>query len=380
MGRSVVVRARGHREIRATHGKTLELTRETGISARATCVVGVAAELEPGEVGLLRGRVTVTVEAAGRSATGSAVVNPGHDVRDRLVIRRSRWSDVDTLAVGSTLTADDLDPGLAAALTDPDTVVTLTVTEAGPVPPLVLLVAADGAAPGGRLGRFAAAARSTVDLCRLGRGRLPLGDLEPGATVVARLPARSSAGSPELAAWFAAAAERGARFAATDLVWPLPALAAAGLPPAPAVWSGHVGKRELRDPAVADLLAAPPVPVACEVPVGEAAAVLARVAGADPAHRVAVGDDALDVGIAVEWLAAGDAAASIAGRTAETVPVVVPSRPGGARRLEVDAVLRALAAAGVAPRTLSEALAPLGISRRQIYDTTSSSVGKRETS
>lgn len=364
----MVVRARGHREIRATHGKTLELTGEAEISGRATCVVGVAAELEPGDVGLLRGAVSITLAAGGRSASGTAVINPDHGVRDRLVIRRSEWADADTLAVASTLTADDIDADLAALLADPDTEVTLTLAETEPVPPLVLLTGAGRL--GGRLGVLAAAARATVDLGRPGRGAIPLDALVDGATVVARLPEPWQPVTAGARAWFSAAEARGARFAGDDVAWPAPILAAAGLPPVPVIWLGKAGRREVRDPAVADLLGAAPVPVALAVPVADAAATLALVAGAKPDHRIAVGDNTADVGVAVGWLAASEAAAAIASRTAATVPVVVPPRPGETRRVDVAAAVRALAAAGVAPRTLSEALAPLGISRRQIYDAT----------
>ncbi|MCB1032493.1 MAG: DUF371 domain-containing protein, partial [Acidobacteria bacterium] len=69
-------RARGHANLRATHHKTLEITRDPEISLRGTCIVGVAATFDPRSVARLRGPLRLTLEAGGREASLRAVATP----------------------------------------------------------------------------------------------------------------------------------------------------------------------------------------------------------------------------------------------------------------------------------------------------------------
>jgi hypothetical protein len=351
VGRRAVVHASGHPDIRATHPKTLEITGEETITTRATCVVGVSARWDPVALGLLRGLVRVTVAAGGRSAEGTAVINPSHLVDGRFVVRRSDdRSDPDTLAVRSTLVSDQLDPALVAALADPATEVTVTLEEIGDRPPLVLLAAA---APPGRPGLLWQHADARVDLSAPVALHVAF---EAAPVVAATLTGGPEALPAAALGWLAAAARGGARFLVPDAAGPLlEPLLAAGLPPIPALWLGRVDRRAARRHGIADLLRSAPVPVVLSVPTGEAV-----LAGDTP---VAVDDGIPDVGIGMTWTTAGKAR-----YPDDWTTVVLPARDGDGPRADLDAVVRALAAAGVPPRTVSEALAPLGLSRRRAYD------------
>jgi hypothetical protein len=381
VGRRVVVRAHGQPSIGATHDKTLEVTGDPSVSPRATCVVGVGAVFDPADLALLRGPVTLALAAGGLAASGEAVVNPTHAVGDRIVVRRSDHRDADTLAVRSTLVASDLDPALVRALADPHASVTLTVAETGERRPLVLV----GTEPfaGGRLGLLwrhadarvdlrgpvrAAAGPIRADAGPVGAGAAPvrIDALEGDMTVAALVPASWADLPAAGAAWLAAAARGGARFAA-----PAPhtaALLAAGLPAEPAVLLGRVDRRAARAPEVARLVAAAPVPAVLTVPVADADAVLGPLAVAAPDAAVAVEDDPMDVGVAVRWTTAPHAVAAVGAFPGAAALVVLPARRSGAGWADVDALVRRLAAAGIPPRTLSEALGPLGVSRRAVYD------------
>jgi hypothetical protein len=369
-GRQVVIHAHGHPEVRASHAKTLEITGEATITGRATCVIGVDGDLDPATIGLLRGPVRLTVAAAGLEATGHGVINPDHRVGDRLVVRRSDRADPDTLVLGSTLTAAHLAPAMVTALADPATAVTLTVSETGERRPLVLVGGRGEPVAGGRLGLLWRHADAMVDLGRRGTGAPSA--LDHGGTVAAILPDTSDPGAQQ---WLAAAARRGARFAVMPGASALPAglapspateaLLAAGLPPAPVLWLGRVGRRATRGPEITGFLRSPPpVPVVLTVPAGDADAVLGIVA---PEHPVAIQRDPLDVGTAVEWTTAADAVAAVAAAPERDVTIVVAPGSADGERVDLDRVVRALAAAGIAPRTLSEALAPLGLNRRRAY-------------
>ncbi len=123
--------ARGHPAIRASHAKTLELTAEPAITARASCMVGVAAALPAQPVaGPIRLTLSVAGESVSFSATGNSAWWPGSG---SAVIRRSGRRLPDSYATGAGLAAADLPRSMVRALTDPDATVTVLVErDSGP--------------------------------------------------------------------------------------------------------------------------------------------------------------------------------------------------------------------------------------------------------
>jgi len=390
-GRRAVLRAYGHPDIRATHGQTLELCAEAAITPRATCVIGVGLGYDPADLARLRGPVRVEIEAGGRRATGTAVINPGHRAGQRVVLRRAGTGGPETLAVHADLTARDLDRDLVAALAVPGAPVTVTVTEQAPPAPLVLVGTADMAEPAGRTGQLWRYADTVV---RLGPGARPAPPqrlLAGGVTVAVLVdstvdgalsavdgarstvdgagpagPARG--GAPGGAAWLAAAARAGARFAVLVGDRELTAvLLAAGLPGVPALLLGRVDRRRARDPRVAAPVRPAAVPTVLSVPVSDVDTVLGPLAAARPAHPVAVQADPLDVGVALRWTTAAGAPAAVRAFPGRYARVVLAADPVAGPGADLLAAVRALAAAGVPARTLSLALAPLGLDRRAVY-------------
>lgn len=358
--------AGGHRDIRASHVKTLEFTRGPSITARATCVLGVGAELDPEELGLLRGPVRLTVAAAGHQISGEAVINPGHAVGDRLVIRRSDRADPDTLAVRSTLTAADLAPAMVAALADPGTGVTLTLTELEPAPPLVLIGPPPLAASGDRLGLLWRHADTTVDLgMRAGDGA----KTGPGEIVAAVAGAPLDQAPPAALGRLAELAATGARFAALGGTHPatLP-LVAAGLPTAPALWLGRADRRTASREEFTASLRDSRVPVVVSLAAEDAAQLLKTVARAEPERRLAMPDGRLDVGLAMTWTDLEHGGPLLRERGDDLVTIVVAGRASGGERVDLETLLRVLTGAGIPARTIGEALRPLGLNRRRIYD------------
>lgn len=404
-GRRAVLRAYGHPDIRATHGQTLELCAEAAITPRATCVIGVGLGYDPADLARLRGPVRVEIEAGGRRATGTAVINPEHRAGQRVVLRRSGTGGPETLAVHADLTARDLDRDLVAALAVPGAPVTVTVTEQAPPAPLVLVGTADMAEPAGRAGQLWRYADTVVRLGPGARPDPPQRLLAGGVTVAVLVdstvdgtwsavdgawsavdgalsavdgarstvdgagpagPARG--GAPGGAAWLAAAARAGARFAVLVGDRELTAvLLAAGLPGVPALLLGRVDRRRARDPRVAAPVRPAAVPTVLSVPVSDVDTVLGPLAAARPAHPVAVQADPLDVGVALRWTTAAGAPAAVRAFPGRYARVVLAADPVAGPGADLLAAVRALAAAGVPARTLSLALAPLGLDRRAVY-------------
>ncbi|MDA3646876.1 DUF371 domain-containing protein [Saccharopolyspora indica] len=121
------VKCRGHADIRATHGKTLEFAVDPEITARATCVVGVAAEVvELGAPGIA-GPVRITIGVGDRSATVRAVANSMWRPGTTAVVRRSSERLANTLATDADLAASALPRELLDGLRDPESEVDITV-------------------------------------------------------------------------------------------------------------------------------------------------------------------------------------------------------------------------------------------------------------
>ena len=119
---------RGHPAIRATHHKTLELTRDTDITERATCIVavGVAEAWTP-----MAGDVRITITTAGTSFSFAARANSSWNPAGTAIIRRSPFRLPDTFATHASAAAHDLPRELAGAMRDPDVVVETAIERVG---------------------------------------------------------------------------------------------------------------------------------------------------------------------------------------------------------------------------------------------------------
>jgi hypothetical protein len=328
-------------------------------------VIGVEAGFDPEALGLLRGRVRLTIGAAGLEAWGEAVINPGHQVTDRLVVRRSGFADPDTLATGSTLSAGDLDPALVTALADPDTSVTLRVEEIEDPSPLLLVGRGGAPVPRTRLGLLWRHADHTVEL---GTARPGIPALPAGArTVAVSVSGPLDTLPPDAIGRLLVAVGQGARIALLEPDGgPAEPLLAAGFPPVPALWLGRPTRPSADRSEIAALLRSSRVPSVVKVPLDEATVLLEALAAAVPALRLAVPDGAADVGTKLVWVPVEQAGALLSRAPGPQAAIVAEPRATG-DSVELETVVRALTAAGITPRTVSEALRPLGVTRRRVY-------------
>lgn len=118
----------GHPAIRATHGKTLELTTDADITERATCVVAVQTG---GALLPAAGDVRLTLRAGEQSFSFDARANSSWEPGGTAVIRRSPLRLPGTFATHSGASAADLPRSLVEAMRDPSTSVELEIE---PVP------------------------------------------------------------------------------------------------------------------------------------------------------------------------------------------------------------------------------------------------------
>ena len=114
----------GHPAIRATHHKTLEVTTDSDITERATCIVAVGASgLDTAIAGDIRVTVRVGTESFAFTARGNSSWRPGGTA----VVRRSPVRPPGTFATHATAAASDLPRALVTALQQTGAPVTVDV-------------------------------------------------------------------------------------------------------------------------------------------------------------------------------------------------------------------------------------------------------------
>ena len=117
--------ARGHRNIKATHRTTLEITKEANLTPRGDCIIAVGSEKGAADLSrelaeaLKRGaEATLVIEAGGVTETvrgrGDPRITLTHPTD--IVVRKSLYVDSRTLMVEADKSASDLDRGLVEAL------------------------------------------------------------------------------------------------------------------------------------------------------------------------------------------------------------------------------------------------------------------------
>ncbi len=113
------ITAEGHRNIRATHKTTLEITREDYLTPRGTCIIGIkaskaASDLSPETKRLLRTRgcrVYLFIVVGGKVDFVEAWSDPRLTLTNpySIVVRKSNYVDNRTIAVNANKAARDID-------------------------------------------------------------------------------------------------------------------------------------------------------------------------------------------------------------------------------------------------------------------------------
>lgn len=134
---SEYIEARGHRVIKALHPSTFELTKDSDISERGDCIIGV--KLDRG----LKELDDDFKEAVRKDSSVIIMILQVDDFRDivlargssklileddrRIVIRRSRFIGPETLAIESSKAARDLDRSIIRKLQDPESILRISI-------------------------------------------------------------------------------------------------------------------------------------------------------------------------------------------------------------------------------------------------------------
>lgn len=125
----VMIRCKGHPNIKAKHAKTIELTRDDDLSAAGTCIIGVAAEYDEGALLKLRGPVRLDFVCDEASDSVTARINPKFTAGAPLIIRRMPTPEPRSFCIGADKGSTGLNRALIDALTRPGAILNVTVRE-----------------------------------------------------------------------------------------------------------------------------------------------------------------------------------------------------------------------------------------------------------
>lgn len=115
-GTRVTFTCSGHPAIRATHKKTLEFTRAHDITAKATCVIGVAADFKPSEIKAIKGRVHVSISCGNKCEEFEATVARASQYKEGMVFRVGAELADCTFAYHATKAANHISRNLIGLL------------------------------------------------------------------------------------------------------------------------------------------------------------------------------------------------------------------------------------------------------------------------
>jgi uncharacterized protein len=119
--------SRGHENIRATHATTVEFTKDSSLTEKGDCIIGVRADFDLEQLKKLKGRVVLHIKCQGREQAVSCTINPLFSDEHELVIRKSSFTDSRTFATQADKAAIDLDRAFVALLKNPDSKIQVVV-------------------------------------------------------------------------------------------------------------------------------------------------------------------------------------------------------------------------------------------------------------
>lgn len=126
-----VIRARGHENIKATHKNTLEITKDSYLTPRGDCIIGIAADKSVYELNevfknCIKFEDAILIIILEVDSLKDIILAQGHPSlvlsnKRKLIIRRSSYIDTATLGIRANKAAVDIKRELVEKLKHPET-------------------------------------------------------------------------------------------------------------------------------------------------------------------------------------------------------------------------------------------------------------------
>lgn len=131
------VTARGHQAIKAVHPTTFELTKDSYLTERGDCIIGVnldkaVSELDPDFRKALKKSTSIVILVLRVDNLVDVVIAQGHEdliLSDdrRIIVRKSSYIDPATVAINANKSSRNIRRDLVEKLRDPQAVLTVDI-------------------------------------------------------------------------------------------------------------------------------------------------------------------------------------------------------------------------------------------------------------
>ena len=113
-----IVKARGHKNILGKHKTTFEITKETHLTLRGDCIIGVNAELGDGLIRFAREHscFRMVVCAGDKELTVHGKTNKGFNDTQEMVVRKTGFQSIRTFGILADKAAIDIPREIVADL------------------------------------------------------------------------------------------------------------------------------------------------------------------------------------------------------------------------------------------------------------------------
>lgn len=133
---SIEFRAKGHENLLGTHRNTLEFTKDTTLTKRGDCIIGVNSDFSLEELKKLKGKIKVKISVSdihgklisdGLTDELTAEINEEFNDSHELVIRKTDFKDKRTFAINASKAAKDVKRELIEQLKHSGVVLSITI-------------------------------------------------------------------------------------------------------------------------------------------------------------------------------------------------------------------------------------------------------------
>ncbi|MBW3000125.1 DUF371 domain-containing protein [Candidatus Woesearchaeota archaeon] len=118
----------GHKNILSTHPTTLEFTKDSEVTKKGNCIVGIKADFSVAELRKFKGKVKISIKVESIEDELTAEINPKFNDSHELVIRKSDFISGRTFAIKANKASSDLKKGLVEKFKIPGKKIEVTVS------------------------------------------------------------------------------------------------------------------------------------------------------------------------------------------------------------------------------------------------------------
>jgi hypothetical protein len=118
----------GHKNILSTHPTTLEFTKDSEVTKKGNCIVGIKADFSVSELRKFKGKVKIRIKVDSLQDELTAEINPNFNDNHELVIRKTDFISSRTFAIKASKASSDLKKGLVEKFKIPRKKIEVTVS------------------------------------------------------------------------------------------------------------------------------------------------------------------------------------------------------------------------------------------------------------